>query len=92
MNQRRAVLRRGDGIEHRRQFFIFNFDQVERVFCLFKRIRRQRRHPLADEAHFVLSQDGNIAIAPAIENAAHVISRKYGPHPRRLRRPRRIDT
>ena len=58
---------------------------------LFERIRRHRRDPLAHEAHFVLGQDGNIAVAPAVQNAAHIISRKYRPHPRRFFRARGID-
>ena len=92
VNQRRAVLRRRDNIEHRRQLFVLNVDQLQRRFGLFESIRRHRCHPLTDEAHLILGQDGNVAITPAVENAAHVIASQYRPHPRRFLSARSVHT
>src|SRR6185436_11683187 len=42
-------------------------------------------------AHPLLRQHGNVAIAPAVKDAAHVVAREHGAHPRRLFRARDVD-
>jgi len=57
MNDRRAFLERRLRIEHRRQLFVVDLNEIKSVLGLLEGIRRDRGDALAHEARAVLSQD-----------------------------------
>ena len=61
MKLRRARRHRFERIENRGQQLVIDFDQTNRLFGGIDRLRRHRRHPIADETHLVPAQHRHIA-------------------------------
>src|SRR6476659_1825581 len=78
MNDRRAFLQRHLRIEYRRKFFVMHVDQLESALGLLERVRRDRGDALAHKPRALLSQNGNIPIAPAVKNARIVFAGQHG--------------
>ncbi len=91
MNDRCAFLQSRNRIENRRQLLVFDLNQLQSILGLFERIRRHGGDALAQEAHPILGQNGDVAVAPAVKNPARVLTREHGAHARRLFRARSID-
>jgi hypothetical protein len=91
MNDRRAFLQRRLGIEYRRKFFVMHLDQIESVLGLFEGVRRDRGDALAHETRAVLSQNGDVPIAPAVKDAANVIAGQDGVYTLRSFGPRCVN-
>ena len=57
----RSRRHRFERIENRRQQLVVDFDQTNRLFGGIDRLRRHRRHPIADETDLVPAQNRHIA-------------------------------
>ena len=56
VDHRGAGIERAAGIDHVRQFAVFDFDRLERIEAGGDRIGHHHRHRLADEAHAAVSE------------------------------------
>jgi len=65
--------------------------QIESVLGLFDGVRRDRGDALAHEARAVLSQNGDVPIAPAVKDAANVIAGQDGVYTLRSFGPRCVN-
>ena len=66
VNELRARLHRFDRIEQRLGLFVFDFDQIHRLFGDQFALRRHRRDLFADEPHFAVGEDRHI-VKPAAD-------------------------
>ena len=66
MEEFRARLERFDRIEQRLGLFVFDFDQVHRLFGDHLAVRRHRRDFFADETHFAVGEDRHV-VEPAAD-------------------------
>ena len=60
------------------QFFIVDDDPAQRLFGDLRRLRRDHRHPLTDEAHGLLRQHRHVLQSPADQAARQVVRGEDG--------------
>ncbi len=65
MKKFRARLERFHRVEQRLGFFVFDFDEIQRLFGDNFAVRRHRRNFFADETHFAVGQDRHVVKSPA---------------------------
>src|SRR5262245_9932573 len=91
MNDRRAFLQRRFRIEHGGKLLVIDLDKFQGILGLLDGLRRHSGNALAQKARAVLSEHRNVAIAPAVKNAAHVVAGQHGAHAGRFLSARNID-
>ncbi len=91
MQDRCIVLKCVERLKHRRQFLIFDLDQVEGLLRDILVVSRDGCHALAKKAHPIVGQDGHILDPPAPQPSAHVSASDDRVYARDLLRRRGVD-
>jgi hypothetical protein len=92
MQDRRVGLERLKRLEHRRQFFILDLDQVERALGDVLVGGGDGRYALAKEAHPIVGQYRNVLHRPAPQSTPDISAGDDGMDPWDLLRLCRVDT
>jgi hypothetical protein len=91
MQDRRVGLERLERLEHRRQFFILDLDQVERALGDVLVVSGDGRHALAKEADPIVGQYRNVLHRPAPQSTPDISAGDDGMDPWDLLRLCRVD-
>ena len=86
-----SSLERVKRLKHRRQFFVFDLDQVERLLGDILVVSSDGCHALAKEAHPIVGQDGHVLHRPAPQSPADIGSGDDGVDAGDLLRRRGVD-